>query len=157
MDWQEWLQSRQVIRDFYLGIWLKIKSPITTCLIWCYAPYSWNSSIIYLKYCQKISSWIVLQFNSKNFHHKHLLKQYKLQALFDFRDLIEDLIVIFIPLEIVIWLRSWLHWSMIWWIIIWGFDLGFFRTLVNKQTKRLCYTPIFGVLVTPGTNSMLSS
>ena len=45
---------------------------------------------------------MVLQFNKKNFNLKNLLKQYKLLALFDFRDLIEDLIVIFILLEIVI-------------------------------------------------------
>ena len=56
---------------------------------------------------------------------------------FDFRDLIEDLIMITIPWEIVIWLRSWLCRCMIWWIKIWGFDLGFFRTLVPTPSPAL--------------------
>ena len=125
MDWQEWLQSLQVIGDLCLRIWLRIKSSITFCLIWCYTPKSLIWSIFNLSSYPK--SIFIEQLYTEIVNFKSSLK--KLLDQFDFRDLIEDLIMITIPWEIVIWLRSWLFRCMIWWIKIWGFDLGFFRTL----------------------------
>ena len=82
---KKWIGKSDYNPDKWLGIFILgfdwgSNPQITTCLIWCYGPYSWNSSIINLKYCQKISSWMVVQFNRKIYHYKRLLKLYKLLA-----------------------------------------------------------------------------
>ena len=73
MDWQEWLQSLQVIRDLYLRIWLRIKSSITFCLIWCYTPLSLIWSIFNLSSYPK--SIFIEQLNTEIVNFKNSLKE----------------------------------------------------------------------------------